>query len=131
MLIDGPWFDFLNCIGSVVVEMPVVHLMEDFVDAQSVKSAPAISQLEVVRWGMVRWSPECALYKSDARRSHSFTSNYSFEKWRAMLNNRTKTGWYVMPDGRLPLSLNLVDGRGLDDVDWWHLCDLMEVWRHR
>lgn len=97
VLIDGPWFRLLDGFDYDTVYIPYIPPLEPLVltgDYNLPESA--MVELQELTWQRVRWHPG---YSSHLKRFIAYP----------YLHSRTKYGFKVYPDGRLPCFFNHVE----------------------
>lgn len=116
VLIDGPWFEMLSSPGQQLIEVPIYKPL-DFGYFSDSSEIPKDFEFESMFWEAVRWNPGCALFK-DAKRARAFDNRNLdlWYKWYDVLKKRTKIGWRVLPDGKLPVLFNAMEWH--DEMMW-------------
>ena len=95
VLIDGPWFKAFEASGHRnVLTIPIPPKTNwSLVESDYV---PTNFEMETFQWERGYWHP--------GGRNPFNTNSYLWVRWQEVLGNRTKPGWRVKPDGRLPLT---------------------------
>lgn len=137
MLIDGPWFDYLNIMSKRQDNAQFISVAH-YVPSEPTWHTPdtlpvSIDVPEAIVWKKIAWSPGSSImptYKPKLPwdrlpKLKGFPPTHGVgtlaERWRSFLNHRTKFGWCVMPNAPLPLALNCVKG----NVDDPHFIDCL------
>lgn len=107
-LIDGPWFNYLEgfyrysstpIFISVVDPHPRYYKFEDF-------DFPSHTNIRCMEWEPRRWYPE-----------YIYPPIIFKDRWNEWMNGRIKTGYVLLPDGKLPAFMGMEVPEDADD--WW------------
>jgi hypothetical protein len=114
VLIDGPWYDYLTGLSGhgkrwrvdlIVPKMPNLSV-------RSIGSPPRFFDVETITWEAIRWHPGSLVSRARAeelmiKKGHTWLRALTIaRKWEDLLRRRTRTGWRLLPDGKLPAYLN-------------------------
>ena len=125
-LIDGPWFDYLERLSngsSVPVrlayfgESPCIFV--DRMTADEMYEHISTSNIQEVEWLPKQWHPGVI----DPWKGKAWATArelYLHDRWHEWLVRRTRTGYTLLPDGKLPEFLAAPVLQGDEDAYWWY-----------
>jgi len=124
-LIDGPWFHYLERLSNGS-SMPVCLAYFGAPDVtfkemtgEEMYEHVSPSNLREVEWMPKRWRPGF-IDPWYGKTWASARELYLHDRWREWLFGRTKIGYTLLPDGRLPEFLAAPDTKGDEDAYWWY-----------
>ena len=123
-LIDGPWFSYLERLSngsSMPVRLPYFGASDVIVremTADEMYEHLSSSNIQEVEWMPKRWYP--GFVNPWRFRREIDPEPPMLNRWNAWMAGRIKTGYILLPDGRLPEFLAAPDTKGDEDAYWWH-----------
>lgn len=110
LLIDEPWFKTLEAMKSRWnVRVPIPPKISYLVRESDY--APTIIDIEMFEWERGFWHPGG---------SNPFSPmNPKWLRWQEILGSRTRPGWRVKPDGKLPTTFCTLTLEQAQRSDWY------------